>query len=115
MEMIKKFNDEFFKNKFEVLEELETLKTQQDVLKISYTINEKKLIDKIKSLIASELKKRIQGKESEILMHIRIDEFKTISTDFEKFKKLKPKEFSLKLTEILNIIEQFKEKIQGYE
>ncbi|MFX1492983.1 MAG: hypothetical protein ACFFBZ_01735 [Promethearchaeota archaeon] len=115
MDMIKKFNDEFFKNKSEVSEELGSLKTQQDVLKISYTINEKKLIDKIKSLVSTELKNRIQGQESEILMKIWIEEFKEIANDFEKFKKVKPKEFNLRLNEILNIIEQFKEKIHSFE
>lgn len=113
--MIKKFNDEFFKHKSEVSEELRTLKTQQDVLKISYTINENKLIDKIKSLVSTELKNRIQGQESEILMKIWIDELKEIANDFEKFKKVKPKEFNLRLNEILNIIEQFKEKIHSFE
>lgn len=114
MDMIKKFNDEFFKHKSEITQDLENLKSQQDVLKISYTINEKKLMDKIRTLITTELKDRIGGQESEILMKIWIDEFKEIAHDFEKFKKLKPKEFNLKLNEILITIEQFKSKIQGY-
>lgn len=115
MDMIKKFNDEFFKHKSEVSDGLGTLKTQQDILKISYAINEKKLIDKIKLLVSTELKNRIQGQESEILMKIWIDEFKKIANDFEKFKKIKPKEFNLRLNEILNTIEQFKEKIHTFK
>ncbi|MFX0136487.1 MAG: hypothetical protein ACFFDN_22800, partial [Candidatus Hodarchaeota archaeon] len=113
--MMKKFNDEFLKHKSKVSEDIETLKTQQDVLKISYAINENKLIDKIKSLIATELKNRIQGQESEILMKIWIDEFRDIANNFEKLKKVKPKEFNLRLNEILNAIEQFKEKIHTYK
>lgn len=114
MDMIKKFNDEFLKHKSEVSEEMETIKTQQDVLKISYAVNENKLISKIKSLITAELKNRIQGQESEILMKMWIDEFKEIANNFEKLKKLKPKEFNLRLNEILNTIEQFKEKIHTF-
>ena len=115
MDMIKKFNDEYFKHKSKVSEDIETIKTQQDVLKISYAVNENKLIAKIKSLISTELKNRIQGQESEILMKIWIDEFKEIANNFEKLKKLKPKEFNLRLNEILNTIEQFKEKIHTFE
>ena len=115
MDMIKKFNDEYFKHKSKVSEDIETIKTQQDILKISYAVNENKLIAKIKSLISTELKNRIQGQESEILMKIWIDEFKEIANNFEKLKKLKPKEFNLRLNEILNTIEQFKEKIHTFE
>jgi len=115
MDMIKKFNDEFFKHKSKISEDMETLKTQQDVLKISYAINENKLIDKIKSLISTELNNKIQGQESEILMKIWIDEFKEIANNFEKLKKLKPKEFNLRLNEILNTLEQFKERIHTFE
>jgi len=115
MDMIKKFNDEYFKHKSKVSEDIETIKTQQDVLKISYAVNENKLIAKIKSLISTELENRIQGQESEILMKMWIDEFKEIAKNFERFKKLKPKEFNLKLNEILNTIEQFKEKIHTFE
>ncbi|MFX1587150.1 MAG: hypothetical protein ACFFC1_03260 [Promethearchaeota archaeon] len=115
MDMLKKFNDEYYKHKSKVSEDIETIKTQQDVLKISYAVNENKLIAKIKSLISTELKNRIQGQENEILMKIWIDEFKEIANNFEKLKKVKPKEFNLRLNEILNTIEQFKEKIHTFE
>jgi len=109
--MINRFNDEFLKHKSTMKEDMEKIKTQQDVLRISYTINEKKLMDKINSSIAEVINKRIEGKESEILMKIWINEFKEIINNFEKLKKLKPKEFSVRLNEISDTIEVFKQKI----
>ena len=109
--MINKFNEELLKHKTSMKEGMEKLKTQQDVLRISYTINEKKLMDKINSSIAEVINKRIEGKESEILMKIWINEFKEIINDFEKLKKLKPKEFSVRLNEISDTIEIFKQKL----
>jgi len=44
-------------------------------------------------------------------MKIWISEFKEILRDFEKLKKLKPKEFSVWLNEISDTIEIFKQKI----
>jgi len=114
MDMIKKFNDEFIQHRTNILQDFESLKTQQDVLKISYAVNEKKLLEKLKTVINDEIKNRIDGKESEILMKIWIEEFKDIIDNFEKLKKLKPKEFSVRLNEIANTIELFKQKIQGY-
>ena len=109
--MIKKFNDELLQHKTTMQDDMQQLKTQQDVLKISYTINEKKLMDKINSSITNILNMRIEGKESEILMKIWINEFKEIINDFEKLKKLKSKEFSVRLNEISDTIEVFKQKI----
>jgi hypothetical protein len=94
-------------------EDVETLKTQQDVLRISYTVNEKKLMDKINASITKALRKLIQGKENELLMKIWVDELKEIIENFENLKKLKPKEFSIKLIEISDTIEIFKQKIKG--
>ena len=110
MDMIKKFNDELLQHKTTMQDDMQQLKTQQDVLKISYTINEKKLMDKINSSITNILNRRIEGKESEILMKIWINEFKEIINDFEKLKKLKSKEFSVRLNEISDTIEVFKQK-----
>jgi Txe/YoeB family toxin of Txe-Axe toxin-antitoxin module len=111
MDMINRFNEELLKHKSTMSEDMEKLKTQQDVLRISYTINEKKLMDKINSSISEVISRRIEGKESEILMKIWINEFKEIIGDFEKLKKLKPKEFSLRLNEISDTIDIFKQKI----
>jgi len=111
MSMIHKFNDELLQHKSSMKEDIEILKTQQDVLKISYTINEKKFMDKVNSSISTIIKKQVEGKENEILMKIWISEFKEILRDFEKLKKLKPKEFSVWLNEISDTIDIFKQKI----
>jgi len=113
MDMINKFNEQLLIHKSQMKEDIETLKTQQDVLRISYTINEKKLMDKINNSITKTLRKLIQGKESELLMRIWIDEFREIIENFENLKKLKTKEFSIRLTEISDTIEIFKQKIRG--
>jgi len=113
MDLINRFNDELLKHKSTMKEDMEKVKTQQDVLRISYTINEKKLMDKINSSITKVINKRIEGKESEILMKIWIKEFKEIIENFEKLKKLKPKEFSIHLNEISDTIELYKQKILG--
>jgi len=111
MDMINKFNEELLHHKSSMKDDIESLKTQQDVLKVSYTVNEKKLMDKVNSLISTTINKKVEGKENEILMKIWINEFKEIIRDFEKLKKLKPKEFSVRLNEISDIIEIFKKKI----
>ncbi|GAI74361.1 unnamed protein product, partial [marine sediment metagenome] len=78
MDMINKFNEQLLIHKSQMQEDVETLKTQQDVLKISYTVNEKKLMDKINTSITKSLRKLIQGKESELLMKIWVEEFREI-------------------------------------
>jgi len=113
MDMINKFNEQLLMHKSQMQKDVETIKTQQDVLRISYTVNEKKLMDKINISITKSLRKLIQGKESELLMKIWVEEFREIIENFENLKKLKPKEFSLRLTEISDTIEIFKQKIKG--
>ena len=111
MDMIKKFNEEFYQHKTNVLAELEHLKNQQDVLKISYTVNENKLLDKIEKIVIKNVQKKIDGRENEILMKIWIDEFKDILTSFEKLKKMKPDDFKIRLKEISETIDLFKSRI----
>jgi len=113
MDMINRFNEQLLIHKSQMQKDVETIKTQQDVLRISYTVNEKKLMDKINISITKTLRKLIQGKESELLMKIWVDEFREIIENFESLKKLKPKEFSIRLTEISDTIEIFKQKIKG--
>ena len=113
MDMINKFNEELLQHKSSMREDIETLKTQQDVLKISYTINEKTFMDKVNSSISQIINKQVEGKENEILMKIWIGELKEIIRDFEKLKKLKPKEFTVRLNEISDTIDIFKQKIMS--
>ena len=61
MDMINRFNEELLKHKNTMIEDMQKLKTQQDVLRISYTINEKKLTDKINSSISDAINRRIEG------------------------------------------------------
>ena len=111
MDMINKFNDVLLQHKSSMKEDIENLKSQQDILKISYTINEKKFMDKVNSSITTIINKQVEGKENEILMKIWMSEFKEIIRDFDKLKKLKPKEFSIRLNEISDTIDIFKQKI----
>ncbi len=113
MDMINKFNDVLLQHKSSMKEDIENLKSQQDILKISYTINEKKFMEKVNSSISTIINKQVEGKENEILMKIWINEFKEIIHDFEKLKKLKPKEFSVRLNEISDTIDIFKQKIMS--
>lgn len=110
--MIHKFNEQFTMDKNRIKLELEEIKSQQDVLKISYTINEKQLLEKIQSMIYTEIRMVCQDKEKEILMNIWIDKLNEIVTDFEKLKKVNPKEFNLQINEISKTIELFKLKLQ---
>ena len=111
IDLIQDFNKQFTKDKRDLEENLEKIKAEQDVLKISFTVNEKQLLDKIQAMIFSEIKNVCSDKEREILMNIWIKELKDIITDFEKLKKMNPKEFSLKIEEISDTIEIFKQKI----
>jgi seryl-tRNA synthetase len=114
MNMIKTFNEELLNHKNSVLGDIQTLKSQQDVLKISNTVNDKKLDAKIKDMIDITLSQKIQGKEHEILMKLWINDFKEIISNFDKLKVLNPKEFSLKLNEISEILDIYKEKLQNF-
>lgn len=112
MDMIKKFNDEFYKHKSNVLGDLESIKNQQDILRISYTVNETKLLEMIKTAINKEISTKIKGQESEALMRIWIEEFKEIIKKFEKIKVLQPQDFNARLDELSSIVNAFKLKIQ---
>lgn len=110
-DMIKKFDDQFTKDKRHITEELEVLKGQQDVLKISYTVNEKQLSEKIEAMITGEVRNACGDKEREILMNVWMKELKNLIHDFENLKKMHPREFNLKMNEIADTIEVFKHKI----
>lgn len=111
--MIHKFNDQFLLEKNKLVSDLESVKTQLDVMKISFTVNENQLLEKLRTMIREELKNIITGKENEILMKLWIDELSRIISSFENLKKIHPKEFNLQIEEIYNTIEIFKQKLQG--
>ena len=112
MDMIKKFNEEFYKHKSNVVGDIEAIKNRQDILKISYTVNEAKLLEMIKTVISKEISGKIKGRESEALMRIWIEEFKDIIKKFEKIKDLSPFDFNARLDELASIVNSFKQKIQ---
>ena len=100
MGMMQKFNEEFYKHKSMVLKDLEALKNEQDILKISYTINENKLLEQIKSIVQIEFNNKIKGQEAELLMKLWLDDLKEIIKNFENLKKVNPKEFSVQLRDL---------------
>jgi hypothetical protein len=110
-DMINELKEEFLRDKNELESKFEELQAQQDVLKISYTINEKKLIEKVKEVIREDVKEAVKGQEREILMNVWIEELKKIIADFEQLKQLKPKEFEMQLDEICSTIDLFKKKL----
>ncbi|MBD3194727.1 MAG: hypothetical protein GF317_06715 [Candidatus Lokiarchaeota archaeon] len=112
MDMIKKFNNELLNYKTNYTSGIEEIKSEVDVLKISYTINENKLLEKVEDVILEKIKETVKGKEKEVLMEIWIEELKTIINNFERLKVMKPKEFALKLNEISNTIKLFKQELQ---
>ena len=112
MDMIKKFNEEFYKHKSNVVGDIEAIKNRQDILKISYTVNEAKLLEMIKTVISKEISGKIKGRESEALMRIWIEEFKDIIKKFEKIKDLPPQDFNARLDELSSTLNSFKQKIQ---
>ncbi len=114
MDMINRFNEELLNHKNTVLEDIQKLKTQQDVLKISNTVNDKKLIAKMEDIVLTAINHKLEGKENEILMKIWLTDLKEIILNFEKLKTLKPKEFSIRLNEISEILEIYKQKLQNY-
>ena len=62
-------------------------------------------------MIFSEVRNACGDKENEILMKVWINELKDILSDFEKFKKMHAKEFTVKIEEISNTIDIFKQKL----
>ena len=110
-DMMQKFDEDYEKSKQKINADIEQLKQEQDVLKISYTVNDKQLIEKIEAMIFSEVRNACGDKENEILMKIWINELKDILSDFEKFKKMHANELLLRFEEISNTIDIFKQKL----
>ncbi len=111
--LVNKFNDQSLSKFNQITAELEELKDQQDVLRISYTINEKKLMEKIKETVSEEIHKAVREKEKEILMNLWIRELREILSNFEKLKQAQPKEFLIQINQIADTIESFKKKLEA--
>jgi len=89
---------------------LESLKSEQDLIKISLDVLKKQIKDSAKEWINDEIKLACKNKEKEILMNLWIDELKQIIDNLDKLRELHPKELKLHINEILSTIESFKQK-----
>lgn len=97
-----------FKNSLKPV--LETLKSQQDLVKITLDVQKKQIHDSAKEWINDEIKLACKNKEKEILMNLWIDELKEIIENLDKLKDINPKELKLHFNEISSTIGAFKQK-----
>ncbi|MFX1452586.1 MAG: hypothetical protein ACFFCM_17240, partial [Promethearchaeota archaeon] len=109
-DLISKINEEHadFENKLKPI--LESLKSEQDLVKISLDVLKKQIKESAKEWINDEIKIACKAKEREILMNLWIDEMKEIIEDIDKLKEMHPKELKLHINEISNTIDSFKRK-----
>ena len=92
--------------------ELEEIKSQQDIAKISKGSLEKQMIEKAQSMISTEVRMACKHKEEEILMNVWLDELKDIIKNVDKLKAKDPKDIKLQINEIAKTIEVFREKLK---
>ena len=109
-DMIKAINVENteFQNNLEPM--LESLKSEQDLVKITVDVLKKQIKENAKEWINDEIKLACKNKEKEILMNLWIDEMKEIIDNLDKLKEMHPKELKIHINEILSTIESFKQK-----
>ncbi len=108
----KEFSEEYLIFKKNMTAKLQKVESEYDTMKISLAINEKHLLERLKSMINAEIGMAVKGKEQELLMNLWIDELNEIISDFEKLKSIHPKEFSLRINEISKTIELFKQNLK---
>lgn len=106
------FSEEYLIFKKNMTAKLQKVESEYDTMKISLAINEKHLLERLKSMINAEIGMAVKGKEQELLMNLWIDELNEIISDFEKLKNIHPKEFSLRINEISKTIELFKQNLK---
>lgn len=111
LSMSNDFNELITKTTTKIDSQLEQIKGQQDVLKVSFDVLEKKILDDAKTMIFGEVRMACKDKEDEILMNIWIEELKEIINDFDKLKELNPKDLKIQINEISQVIASFKEKL----
>jgi len=105
------FNELITKTTSKIDTELEQIKGQQDVLKVSFDVLDKKILEDAKTMIFGEVRMACKDKEDEILMNIWIEELKEIINDFDKLKELNPKELKIQIDEISQVIASFKKRL----
>lgn len=110
---IQSLKDNISQENHELMVKIGDLKEELDTLKISYTINEKTLLEKVKDVIRVEVKNAVVGYEKEALMNVWIEELKEIINDFDKLKQQNPEEFDLHIKEIVSTIEFFRKRLKA--
>jgi len=108
----KEFSEQYLIDKKNMTAKLQEIESEYDTMKISLAINEKHLLERLKSMISAEIDMAVKGKEQELLMNLWIDELNQIISDFEKLKSMHPKEFSLRINEISKTVEIFKQNLK---
>lgn len=109
-DMIRKYHEENTEYKNDLEPILETLKSEQDLVKITVDVLKKQIKESAKEWIDNEIKLACKNKEKEILMNLWIDELKEIINNLDKLKEIHPKELKLHINEISHTIESFKQK-----
>ena len=109
-DMLKKFEADNIEFKNNLKPVLGTLKSQQDLVKITLDVQKKQIHDSAKVWINDEIKLACKNKEREILINLWIDEMKEIIDNLDKLKEIHPKELKLHINEISSAIGSFKKK-----
>lgn len=109
-DIFKKFETDNTEFKNNLKPVLETLKSQQDLVKITLDVQKKQIYESAKEWINDEIKLACKNKEREILMNLWIDELKEIIDNLDKLKEMHPKELKLHINEISSVIGLFKQK-----
>jgi hypothetical protein len=109
-DMLKKFEEDSIEFKNNLKPELEDLKSQQDLVKITVDVLKKQIFESAKEWINDEIKLACKNKEREILMNLWIDELKEIIGDLDKLKQTSPKELKIHLNEISTTIDSFRQR-----
>ena len=109
---LKEFSEQYLIDKNNLTLEIQEIRGEHDTMKVSLTVSDKQLGERIKALVSNEIKNAAKGKEYELLMKYWIEELKDIVENFDKLKRMHPKEFNLQLNEIAETVEIFKRKIK---
>ncbi|MGV9172757.1 MAG: hypothetical protein ACOC35_09350 [Promethearchaeia archaeon] len=112
LDMIQRMDNRFLKDKNQIYGRLDELKEKQDTLKVSFSVNEERIVDQIKEIVKYEMASAVQGKESELLMKLWLDELREIISEFDKLGANKPHEFLIKLKEIKKIVQGYRTQLQ---
>ncbi|MFW9878889.1 MAG: hypothetical protein ACFFG0_37895, partial [Candidatus Thorarchaeota archaeon] len=109
-DMLKKFEEDSNEFRKNLKPELEDIKSQQDLIKITMDVLKKQIFESAKEWINDEIKLACKNKEREILMNLWIDELKEVIGDLDKLKETTPKGLKIHINEISTTIDSFRQK-----